>query len=118
MTVKVYKKRTRWYFKYRTIEYQLPDSQSINFFATLYDSNIIYFKIHPYAFPYGLGLVPTWEDTHTFTVSRIIKDLIKTVNKFYYDNEIFKFKFDLGSIDYGVPCLNIVDIWTNDSKSL
>ena len=46
MTVKVYKKRIHWYFKYRQIEYSTNVDKELDLIAKFLDkTNVIYFKI-------------------------------------------------------------------------
>lgn len=45
MTIKVYKKRTHWYYTYHCVEYDLGRLKYLDFFETLLDSKIIYFVL-------------------------------------------------------------------------
>lgn len=45
MTIKVYKKKTHWYYTYHCEEYDLGKLTYLDFFETLLDSKVLYFVL-------------------------------------------------------------------------
>ena len=78
MTIKVYKKRTHWYYTYHCIEYDLGALEYLNFFEMLFNSKILYF-----------GLMNTWR--HGFVGSLYIIGNTHYLNPYPLKNFI-KFK--------------------------
>ena len=45
MTIKVYKKRTHWYFKYHCNEYEIGPVKILDYISELLEQKTIYFKL-------------------------------------------------------------------------
>jgi len=45
MTIKIYKKRTHWYFKYHCNEYKIGVVKTLDYISELLEQKIIYFKL-------------------------------------------------------------------------
>ena len=50
MTIKVYKKRTHWYYKYHCREYDLGKLEFLNFLEYILESKKIYFTVSEFNF--------------------------------------------------------------------
>lgn len=68
MTIKVYKKRTHWYYKYHCKEYDLGKLEFLNFLEYILESKNIYFTVSEMTYStYDLARIyKTWRDTRFY----------------------------------------------------
>ena len=85
MTIKIYKKRVKWYFTYHCKEYELGRSQYFDNLSKLLDQNVIYFKLdNKYDSENSMGtLVPNDRMSIVFEFWPFIFLSSETYSKFY-----------------------------------
>ena len=110
MTVKVYKKRTRWYYQFHNVEYQLDNSRFINILEKLFDSNVLYFKLKFVEQGDNMYLIPTWWKANTYRTNGIIKLFVRLFDREFME-DTFTFNFPIINT-YGTKLrINIENVW-------
>lgn len=83
MTIKVYKKRTHWYYKYHCNEYDLGKLEFLNFLEYILESKKIYFTVREIKYrSYDLARIyKTWHDSGFYLDSLKLTSFVKEWSK-------------------------------------
>lgn len=111
MTIKVYKKRTRWYYKYRGIERLVSSSNTLEAISKLLGKRSIYIKVSLSGHTHKGYLEPY--SGNTWRTSGMFPQLVKLLNQNPYCESVDIIRIPLDIIDFwktpGFIVIN--DIW-------
>lgn len=111
MTIKVYKKRTRWYYKYRGVERFVSSSNTLEAISKLLEKRSIYMKVSLSGWNLKGCLEPYSGDR--WRTSGIFPQLVKFLNQDPYCESVDIIRIPLEIIDFWkTPGFIIIDdIW-------